>query len=311
MGYSFSMRHRVLVAFLLTLIAGPACAGGSPPSVLVSIKPVHSLVAAVMEGVGTPALLIGGAASEHSYALKPSDAHKIATAGLVFWIGPDLETFLATPLANLAADAKVIALGHANGVHRLTARAAGLWTALPKQAAGGRTNPHVWLDPDNAIAMTRAIAAALSQADPAHAPRYAANAAKEIGRIGALDRRLAAELAPVRTRPYIVFHDAYPYFEAHYRLNAIAAVTVEPERPVGPRRIATLRDAIDAGKALCIFREPQFSPAVIQTLARGTAARIGVLDPLGADNLAGPDLYPALMSALAGSLVQCLAAPNP
>lgn len=305
------MRHRILVAFLFALIAGPASAGGSLPSVLVTIKPVHSLVAAVMEGVATPALLIGGAASDHSYALKPSDARKIAAAQIVFWVGPDLETFLTTPLANLAPDAKLIALGHAKGVRRLAARPAGLWTAPPATAPDGRTNPHVWLDPDNAIAMTRAIAAALSRADPAHAPRYAANAARQIARIAALDRTLAAKLAPVRTRPYIVFHDAYPYFEAHYGLNAIAAVTVEPDRPVGPRRIALLRDALKAGKASCIFREPQFSPAVIRTLARGTAVRVGVLDPLGADILPGPGLYPALMTALAGSIVQCLAPQNP
>lgn len=300
------MRARILIAFLLALVAAPAGAEGTPPTVLATIKPIHSLAAAVMAGVGTPELLIGGSASAHSYVLKPSDARKIAAARIIFWVGPDLETFLATPLANLAPDATLVALGQAEGVTRLAARPAGLWTAPPQAAADGHINPHVWLAPGNAIAMTRAIAAALAAADPAHAERYHTNAAKEITVIETLDRRLAAELAPIRKRPYIVFHDGYAYFEAHYGLDAVGAVTVEPDRPVGPRRVAELRDALKSGKAVCIFREPQFPPALIQTLSQGTAARIGVLDPLGAALAPGPDLYPALMMALADSIVRCL-----
>lgn len=303
------MRLRILVAFLFVLTA--AVRAQAAPAVLATIKPVHSLVAAVMEGVGEPQLLIGGAVSEHSYALKPSDARKIAGAEAVFWVGPDLETYLTAPLVSLAAGAKIVALVHAKGVHLLAARPGGIWNGPPVAATDGHINPHIWLDPQNAIAMTRAIAAALSAIDPAHAKRYAANAAAEVTRLQTLDARLARRLAPVRTRPYLVFHDAYPYFEARYGLNAIGAVTVEPDRPVGPRRIEALRNVLMAGRALCIFREPQFSPALIETLAAGTKTRIGVLDPLGAGLAPGPDLYPALMTALADSLVHCLAPRGP
>lgn len=299
------MRTRFLTLFLFALLAAPARAAA--PDVLATIKPVHSLVAAVMAGVGAPQLLIEAAASQHTYVLKPSDARKIANARVVFWIGPDLETFLKTSLTNLAAGADIVALEHAPGVQLLAARPGGLWTTPLRKAKDGDINPHIWLDPDNAIAMTRAIAAALAKADPAHAARYRANAAAEAKRLAALDTQLAAELKPVRHRPYIVYHDAYPYLEAHYGLNAIGTVTVEPDRPVGPRRIVQLRAAIKSGRAVCIFREPQFPPALVQTLARGTAVRIGVLDPLGANLPPGPGLYPAMMRQLAAALVQCLA----
>ena len=302
------MRTRPLLLFLLVLMILPAAAR-SAPAVLATIKPVHALVAGVMEGVSQPELLIGGGLSEHSYALKPSDAAKIARAKVVFWIGPDLETTLSGPLANLAGDAKVVALEKAPGLRRLRARPGGLWKRKPP--AAGPINPHVWLDPQNAIAMTRAIAAALSAADPADAARYAANAKAQIDRLAALDKRLARMLAPVRARPFIVFHDAYPYFDTRYGLNAIGAVTVEPDRPVGPRRVAQLRDALKSGKAVCIFREPQFTPALIDAVAAGTKARVGVLDPLGADLPPGPGLYPALMERMAGALVQCLAPQAP
>lgn len=302
------MRLRILVALLLTLpTLSAACAQEKAPAVLATIKPVHSLVAAVMEGVGTPQLLIGSAVSEHGYVLKPSDARKIVRAKVVFWVGPDLETYLIAPLASLAADASIVALENANGVHRLAARPGGLWNGPATGSPGGRINPHIWLDPRNAIAMTHAIAAALSAADPQHAKRYAANATAEAARLETLDRALAAELSPVRARPYLVFHDAYPYFETRYGLDAIGAVTVEPDRPAGPFRVAQLRDTLKAGKAICIFREPQFSPALIETLAEGTPARIGVLDPLGADLAPGPGLYPALMHWMGDAVVQCLA----
>ena len=304
------MRLRSLVIALFALLsAAPACAAASTPPVLATIKPIHSLVAAVMAGVGTPQLLIGGAVSEHSYVLKPSDAEKIASAKVVFWVGPDLETYLIARLGSLAPDTEVVALQDAPGVRGLPARPGGFWPA--PAGSDGHINPHLWLDPRNAIAMTRAIAAALSRADPANAKRYAANAAGEARRIENLDSVLAAKLAPVHASPYIVFHDAYQYFEAHYHLNAIAAVTVEPDRPVGPRRIVELREAIKAGKALCIFREPQFAPALIETLAADTPIRIGVLDPLGADLSPGPDLYPALMTRLAASVVRCLSPHHP
>jgi zinc transport system substrate-binding protein len=298
------MRTTLLALVTFVLLTAPAKA--AVPDVLASIKPVHSLVAAVMKNVGTPDLLIGGAASEHSYVLKPSDAEKVANAKVVFWIGPHLETFLKSPLANLAPDAQVVALEHVPGLTLIAARPGGLWGARQSRATNADINPHIWLNPANAVAMVRAIAATLEKTDPPHATLYAANAREEISRLQDLDRRIATELAPIRDRPYIVFHDAYAYFDARYGLSPIAAVTVEPDRPVSPRRIAELRAAIEAGKARCIFREPQFPPALIETLAAGTQIRIGVLDPLGAELPAGPNLYPQLLRRMAGSLKDCL-----
>jgi zinc transport system substrate-binding protein len=286
---------------LSLLLAAPAAA---TPRVLASIKPIHSLVAAVMEGAGTPALLIGGAYSPHSFSLKPSDARKIAAAQIVFEVGPNLETYLVAAVPALAPHARLVALEDAPGVRRLPARRGGLWECDKDDVGPG--DPHVWLDPQNAIAMTRAIAGALAQADKPHAALYAANAAKSIARLGALEKQLAVRLAPVRHRRYLVFHDAYQYFERRFGLSAAGSVTVAPDRPIGPERIVSLRAAIAKGHIVCIFREPQFPPRLIATLAAGSKLRIGALDPLGAALQPGPNLYPALLHAIAASLVQCL-----
>lgn len=292
-------RHGLAIALLLIL----STRADAAPLVLATIKPVHSLVAAVMAGVGVPELLIQGAQSEHSYALKPSDAEKIGRAAIVFEIGPDLETYLARPLATLA-HGRVVALEYEQGVLKLAARKGGLWD--DDQADESLTDPHLWLAPSNAVAMTAAIVRALSKADPDHAALYAANGRKELQVLIGLDNELKASLAPLKGRPYLVFHDAYQYFERAYGLASAGAVTVAPDRPVGPRRVSALRDAIRTRGIVCVFREPQFPPALVQTLVEGSRARVGVLDPLGADLKPGPLLYPALLKNLAASLDFCL-----
>lgn len=297
------------VLFLL-LMAVPSWAA---PRVLATIKPVHSLVAGVMQGVGTPELLIQGALSAHSYELKPSDALKLRRAGVIFEVGPDMETYLIDPIKALGGHATVVALEHAPGVRLLPARRGGLWGEGDEHGhwhghshGHGPNDPHIWLDPRNAIAMTRAIAATLVRHDPAHAAAYRRNEAHQIALLKGLDRELAARLAPIRHRPYMVFHDAYHYFENRYGLDSVGAVTVAPGRPVGTRRVLELREAIADGRVVCLFREPQFPPKLIDALDEGTKARIGVLDPLGADLRPGPGLYPRLMRNLAQSLTGCL-----
>jgi zinc transport system substrate-binding protein len=297
-----TMPKQLCAVLALLLWAGPAIAA---PNVLATIKPVHALVAAVMQGVGAPDLLIGGAMSEHSYALKPSDARKIERAAVIFEVGPDLETYLIGPLATLGGHSEVVVLERAAGVRLLPARRGGIWGVDPHD---GPSDPHIWLDPHNAVAMTRAIAEALCKADSAHAGIYRANAAREADALAALDRELAAKLAPIRSRPYLVFHDAYHYFETRYGLHPAGAVTVAPDRPVGPRRIEDLRRVVVSGQVACIFREPQFAPKLIQSLGEGTNVRLGELDPLGADLIPGPRLYPELLRKLANSLTGCLGA---
>lgn len=297
------MKHFPLLLAVAILLAAPAIAAA--PQVLTTIKPIHSLTAAVMDGVGKPMLLIEGAQSVHSYALKPSDARKIRDAKLIFTVGLGLENFLDAPLKALA-HGKVVTLAQAPGVKLLPARHGGLWQDEHAHHDHGGFDPHIWLDPANAIAMTRAIAAALSEADPAHAATYRANAKRAVDALTRLDGELRHRLAGLQGKRYLVFHDAYRYFEAHYGIGALGAVAVSPERPPGTRRVAELRRAIASQQAVCIFREPQFPPKLIQALTEGTPVRVGTLDPLGADLAPGPLLYPTLLNNLAQSLAGCL-----
>ena len=276
-----------------------AAHGAEGPRVVVTVLPVHSLVAGVMTGIGAPVLLLPGGASPHSYMLRPSDVRAIGGADVIFRLSPRLETFLEKPLANLAARARVVTLAEADGLVLLPARRNG--------RADGPIDPHLWLDPANAKAMVGAVVAALAAADPSNGDRYGANGQAMKRRLDALDGNLRRRLAPVAGRPYVVFHDAFRYFEGRYGLNVVGALTPGPERAPGARRITRMRHQIRSLGVSCVFGEPQFSTAVLDSLTEGTGTRIAMLDPLGAGLKPGPDAYFGLLGGLARSLAACLA----
>jgi zinc transport system substrate-binding protein len=301
------------VAASAAMLLGPApIMADEAPWAVASIKPIHSLLAGVMAGVGAPALLVKGFASPHSYALKPSDAALLDHARIVFWVGPALERFLERPLKTLGGDAILVALLETVGLTRFAARPSGLWqfgqNAHPIDAAdtGTLVDGHIWLDPVNAKTIVQRMALELSAVDPDQAARYVENAAALGRRLEALDAELAAALAPVATRPFIVFHDAYQYFEARYGLAGAGSIMLDPDQPPGAERLAAIQARLAAEGAICVFREPQFPTALVETVTRDTDARIGELDPEGAALPDGPELYFTLLRNIATALVGCL-----
>lgn len=301
--------------------------------VVVSIKPLHSLVSAVMEGVGTPKLIVQGAGSAHSYSLKPSDAAILQNAEIVFWTGKDMETFLEKPLQTLAHKAKIVPLSETDNLKLLRNREGGAFEAHEhggedhghenlgheghsSVAHGhghndhhvhGQYDMHIWLDPENAKILLEKISQTLSTADPAHAQQYQDNAKHYLAQIDELEQQMAAELAPIKNKPFIVFHDAYQYLEKHFGLDVAGSITISPDRTPGAARIQQIKDKVKELKATCVFSEPQFEPRLVNTVLEGTNAKSGILDPLGADLRDGPSLYLQLMRNLAKSLNNCLA----
>ncbi|SIQ57530.1 zinc transport system substrate-binding protein [Rhizobium sp. RU35A] len=314
-----------------------ATAAHAAPDVVVSIKPIHSLVASVMQGVAEPKLIVDGAASPHTYSMKPSNAKAVADADIVFWVGPTMEAFLDKPLDALGGKAMVVALGDAPGLEKLTFREGGPFEAHDdgdEQGEGhdrvtekahhddhghdaheahaheGHSHEgfdtHLWLDPENAKAMVKEIEARLVAADPANVAIYTRNTLALLKRIDALDVEIAATVAPVKNKPFIVFHDAYQYFEHHYGVKVAGSITVSPETAPGAERLKEIKAKIAGLGATCVFAEPQFTPKLINVVTEGTRAKSGVLDPEGATLKAGPDLYFELMRTIATSLNDCL-----
>jgi zinc transport system substrate-binding protein len=295
----------LVLATIVPFGAGPR---GAVPEVVVTLAPIHGLVAGVMVGVGAPALLIASGASPHDRVLRPSEARLLQGADIVFRVGGGLEGFLERPLRALGVGTEVVTFAEADGIRRHPLRPGGVW--LDAGAAAGddpdADNPHIWLDPANAQAIVRAAARALGRLDPDNAARYDANARALLARLAALDAALARDLAPVKDVPFVLFHDAFPGFVARYGLAAVGALAVSPERPPGARRLTELRAHIAAAGVRCVFAEPQFRPALAETVIEGTDARIGLIDPLGIGIAPGPDAYFTLMRALARDMRDCL-----
>lgn len=313
------MRHLLGSISILGVLAGsvlvPALAQAQV-NVVASIKPVHSLVASVMEGVGTPDLVVEGAGSPHSYSLRPSTARKIANADVVFWVGPQMESFLENPLENLADDATIVTLSETDGLTLLSFREGGDFEGHASEAEGEHladddhdneaVDMHIWLDPQNAIAMLSEIEKTLSGADPANAAQYAANAKAEADEITKASEILNAELQDYHNKPFVVFHDAYRYFEEAYDLNAVGSVTVSPEVLPGAKRISEVRGKLENLGVACVFSEAQFNPRMVEVLKEGTRVNSAELDPLGSTLDTGPQLYTDLLKQMGSAFSACL-----
>ncbi|WP_417769649.1 zinc ABC transporter substrate-binding protein ZnuA [Stappia sp.] len=310
-----------------TVLGASVAASQAAPDVVASVKPVHSLVAAVMKGVGEPALIVEGAGSPHTYSLKPSQARRLQNADIVFWVGPEMEAFLEKPIETIGDKATAVELIDAHGLVKLPFREGGAFEAHEHhdddhaggEHAGhdhaghdhehghGAFDAHVWLDPENAKAMIHEIEETLSAADPDNAKAYADNAAAASAGIDALIEEVGTILAPVRGKGYVVFHDAYQYFEKRFDIPAAGSITVSPEVMPGAERVSEIRARIGELGAACVFAEPQFEPKLISVVIEGTAAKSGILDPLGSSLKDGPDLYAELIRGMATSLRDCLA----
>lgn len=331
-------RARLAGAVLALATAAPiAASAGDPPKVAASIAPVQSLAAMAMRGIGAPTLLTPLGASPHHYAMRPGDAASLAEADLVFWIGPELERWMDRPLKTLGSGARITALGAVEGVRRLPSRRRAVWGgsehADHKDHAGhaehedhaghaehedhaaheerdhaheGGVDPHFWLDPENAMVWLDRIAADLAAADPERAALYRANAEAGRAELTALTAEIAAKTAPLKDRGFIVFHDAFAYFEERFGVRSVGAISLSDATPPSAQRVAEIERRIAESGAVCIFTEPQFAPKLAQRLAEGSGARIGTLDPVGSDLEPGPAFYPALLRGLAEGMAECL-----
>jgi zinc transport system substrate-binding protein len=292
----------------LALMTAPAAAEG--PRVVVSIAPIHSLVASVMQGVGAPELLIPPEVSEHEYALKPSDIRTIADADLVVWVGEPLETYMAKPLETEGV--QHLELIDAEGIRPHP------YGAEEDKDAGAHAaedhhghdhlglDPHVWLDPLRAQAIVTVVAARLAEMDPANTDLYKTNERLAVAALTALDSEIEVRLAPLRAKPFVTFHDGYSYFVERYDLAQVGQLMVHPEQRPGAAALASLRDRIAKEGVRCAFAEPQYDAGIIRSLTGDAGIEIGVLDPLGAGLEPGPLLYDALMRKNVEAVAACL-----
>lgn len=318
-------------SLLLAVLTGPVSQlhAADAPKVVVTILPLHSIAAAVMEGRGKPELLLSASISPHDFSLRPSQARSIDTADLLVWIGPSMESGLQKIIVPLEAEGRLVTLQELPYLQLLSPRKGGLWEGADEDdhsddpgddpgdghevghveghdhAAAG-LDPHLWLDPENGRLIANYLAQKLEEIDPEFGPLYRRNATEFTGRLSAAENRMRVILEPLTERPYLVAHDAFQYFERRFELSALGSLAISPERPPGAKRVLEIRALLLAEGAHCVFAEPQFQPKVLETLLGGTEVKLSRLDALGAYLTPGPEAYLQLLEEMAANLATCL-----
>ena len=309
--------------------------------VVTTIKPLHSLISRIMETRGEPQLIIEGTNNPHTFVFKPSHANMIEEADIVFWIGEDLEAFMEKPLNSLAKNAKKIAFMDSDSIEKLKFREENIFDDHDDHDdhghkdddhddhddhdghddeheghddhddhAGhhdghnhGEFDAHIWLDPENAKEMVKIIRDELIKIDPDGQRQYSVNAAGATLELDNLINSVEKELS--KDISYIVFHDAYQYFETRFGVKSAGSLTLNPDVLPGAKQIADIQDLINDKGIKCIFSEPQYNPKIIETLGNDMNISTGVMDPLGAYIDAGPSMYSELINEIANSIKNC------
>ena len=322
-----TMKKIHLISTLIGLLAFSTLAKADL-KVVTSIKPIHSLASYIMDGVGSPGLIVDGYNSPHSFQLKPSHAKMLEQADIIFWIGEDLENFLEKPLATIAKKAEKIELLEIKGIKKLKFRERNIFEEheghddhgddakkeehddhghdAKKEEhddheghGHGEYDPHIWLDPINAKVILNEITEHLIENDSKNASTYKSNLAKALAEI---DKLIIDVITETNTDlNYVVFHDAYQYYENRFNVNILGAMTVNPDVMPGAEQIHEIHEVIEHDNVSCILSEPQFNPDIIKSIAKDTNVKTGVLDPLGANLKPGKDLYFDLIRNMSAS----------
>ena len=323
--------------FIFSLILINSLTAKAEIKVVTTIKPLHSLISNVMDGVGVPALIIEGSNSPHSFVLKPSHAKLIEQADIIFWIGEDIETFMEKPLDSIAKNAKKISFMELDSISKLKFREENIFEHEDHDDHGhdedkdhdehkhdedkdhdehkhddhhgheghhhGEFDGHIWLDPANAKEMLHEIAHELSDLDPDNASKYNKNADEAILAIDKMINDINESIN--KEAKFIVFHDAYQYFEKRFGISTAGALTLNTDVLPGAKQISEIQEVIEEKGIKCIFSEPQFNPKIIETIAEDTGIKTGILDPLGSTYDANKEQYFKLIKDLGNNLQDC------
>ena len=311
------------------LIIGLKTSVNAGVKVVTSIKPIHSLASYVMDGVGKPDLIVDGFNSPHGFNLKPSHAKMIENADLIIWVGEDLEAFLEKPLGTIAKKAVNVEIMDLSGIKKFKFREKNIFEGHDDHGHGhkekkhddhghkkakhddhghekhahGDHDPHVWLDPMNAKVIIKEIENQLVKLDPDNSSKYKANSKKAQSELDNLTKNIKRDLK--ENLRFVVFHDAYQYFENRFGIKVLGALTVNPDVLPGAEQLSEIREVIVHEKVNCLFSEPQFNPAIIKSIAKDSKIKTGVLDPLGATLDKGKDMYSELLQSMYASFKGC------
>ena len=325
--------NKLFTIITLLFISNTAVFASETKGVITTIQPINALVNAVIGNTGGSTLLIPSEVSPHEFKLKPSDVKTLQDGNIIFYISNHLESSITKVFKNLPKNIKIVNLMEETGINHLAIRDNEAWERHDHHDDHDKhakkdddhddhdkhakkdddhddhekeDDVHIWLDPDNAIKIIQKVNKELSLLFPENSQIYNKNATNIINKITELKSELKEELLSIKDKPYIVFHDAYQYFEKVFGLNAVGSIALEDDVATSPKQISYIRNKIIKSNVSCVFQEPQFDSKLVKTVVEGTDAKIGTLDPLGVDIANKKDFYLQLLRNMSKSLKECL-----
>ena len=312
--------NKLFTIIILLFISNTSVFASETKGVITTIQPINALVNAVIGNTGGSTSLIPSEVSPHEFKLKPSDVKSLQNGNIIFYISSHLESSITKVFKNLPKNIKIINLMEETGINHLAIRDNEAWERHDHHDDHDKhakkddhhddhekeDDVHIWLDPDNAIKIIQKVNKELSLLFPENSQIYNKNATDIINKITELKREIKEELLSIKDKPYIVFHDAYQYFEKVFGLNAVGSIALEDDVATSPKQISYIRNKIIKSNVSCVFQEPQFDSKLVKTVVEGTDAKIGTLDPLGVDIANKKDFYLQLLRNMSKSLKECL-----
>jgi len=303
------LRHAMIYRLLLGLtflLSLNNVGAQSTPNVVVSIKPIHSIVTALMEGVSSPQLLLESSDSAHTFHLKPSQLNLLSNADLVITIGDGFETGLKKTLGNIKDGSHIIA-SEIDGLHLYHFRNADT-NEMDKDEKDKHTDNdlHLWLDIDNMQKTAQYISEQLIKIDPNNSNTYETNLIKIHSRLNKLKSELQQQLEPFRSERYAIYSDTLQYFEKSFHFQKPVIITPYHGARLSIHRTLEARKKMKDLKIKCLLYGPESTSKKVNVLSEGLPIKALRIDILGAKLNAGSDQYFNLMKGLSSQLVKCL-----
>lgn len=280
----------------LIIAAFPLAAQAEPLTIVTDIPPVQSLVMQVVGDRGTVDVLLEPNADPHHFQLRPSQARSVAQSNLLVWISEDM-----TPWLDRVIQASGDTLGHLPLLHE------DIHTDTDEEEiAHHHEDPHLWLDPNEAVEMLEKIESKLVELDPEGAAIYTENTQAAVNRLFEMGSEIADSLSGVQDRPFVVTHDGYRYFVRHFGLSQAGSLSDIHDSAASAKTVSNLAHMAENGQVHCVFGEVGESSKLTQVLVDAGAKKGDDLDPAGISLPRGSALYETLMRNLAQSMKNCL-----
>jgi zinc transport system substrate-binding protein len=267
-------------------------------TVMASVKPLTLITSELLANVAQVDTLLPDGASPHDFALRPSDRKRLNNTELLIWVGPEIEPYLAKVIEASKVEHMTMLDEHADH---------GEEEHHDDHKGHDHAGLHPWLDIEAVEHFAEELSAELQHHFPNKASQIKENEAAFLASLKEFENRAKAQLEPLHQNGFLVFHDAYDGFVNHFELNQVGYFTVSPELKPGAKHLAELREKLEHSGVSCVFKEPQFKPALIESITRGFDVHVSELDPLAADLALAQGAYINFMQGLVDEFSECLA----